>query len=100
MNPKDSPSILGELAQALVGADRCLELARKERARIDAALQTSSDKSTEAERLVLEQARERREQLEEREQKAPSVEEKITALEPAEHVASTESLSSPIPAAV
>jgi len=71
--PTTDSSILDELRQALASADRCIELARQEGKRIDAALQALSARGIEAEQQVLEHARERREQLECLEQRAPSL---------------------------
>ena len=53
--PPDGAAILDELKRALDGAARCIELAKREGARIDAALQV--------EQTLLENARKRREQL-------------------------------------
>jgi hypothetical protein len=61
--PTDS-SILDELKRAFTGADRCIELARKERDRIHGSSLALSAGGMEAEHQVLEHARERREQLE------------------------------------
>jgi hypothetical protein len=64
--PKEStdPSILDEIKQALAGADRCIELARKQRDCITKALPALSAGGMEAENLLLEHAREGREKLE------------------------------------
>jgi len=68
---KEIPEILGTLEHALTAADRCLDLARKERERMDAALQASSRRGQEAERQVLEHARQGREELEALEREVP-----------------------------
>jgi len=57
-------SILEELKHALVIAERCIELARKQRDCITKASRALSAGGTDAEKLLLEQARERREKLE------------------------------------
>jgi hypothetical protein len=62
--PPTNSSILDELKQSLAAADRCIQLARKEGKRIDAALQALSARGIEAEQQVLEHAKERRKQLE------------------------------------
>jgi hypothetical protein len=61
--PKESidSSILDDLKKALTGADRCIELARKQRDHISRGLAAGG---TDAESRLLEHARERREQLE------------------------------------
>jgi len=76
--PKETPEILGALEHALTAADRCLDLARKERERMDAALQASSRRGQEAERQVLEHARQRREELEALEREVPPLVEKVS----------------------
>lgn len=61
--PTDT-SILEELKHALVAAERCIELARKQRDSIANASRAHSAGGTDAEKLVLEHAKERREKLE------------------------------------
>ena len=56
-------SILDDLQKALSGADRCIELARRQRDLIAAASRAHLEGGTEAERQLLENVRERREQL-------------------------------------
>ncbi len=79
--PKESidTSILDEIKQVLAGADRCIELARKQRECLTDALPAVSGGEMEAANLVLEHAREGREKLEALELRAemtppPSVE--------------------------
>jgi hypothetical protein len=57
-------SILDDIKQALARASRCIELARKQRDRIATASRTPSAGGMVAANQLLEQARERREQLE------------------------------------
>jgi len=57
-------AILDELKQALTAAGRCIDLARRERGRIDAASRALAAGTIDAEHQVLEQARARRKQLE------------------------------------
>ena|SRR5258708_2752970 len=64
--PKESTdsSILDEIKQALLGADRCIELARKQRDLMTNTLPSLSAGGMEAANQVLEHAREEREKLE------------------------------------
>src|ERR1700681_1357974 len=63
--PKSTDSsILDDIKQALARASRCIELARKQRDRIATASPAPSAGGMDAANQLLEQARERREQLE------------------------------------
>ena len=64
--PKESTdsSILDELKKALVGADGCIELARRQRQQMEASSRALAAGGIHAETQLLEHARERREQLE------------------------------------
>ena len=61
--PPDGAAILDELKRALDGAARCIELAKREGARIDAALRAQPAGGVPVEQTLLENARKRREQL-------------------------------------
>lgn len=61
--PSDGASVLDELQRALDGAARCIELAKQEGARIDAALRAQPSGSMPVEQKLLDNARKRREQL-------------------------------------
>jgi hypothetical protein len=61
--PPDGTAILDELKRALDGAARCIELAKREGARIDAALRAQPPGGVQVEQTLLENARKRREQL-------------------------------------
>jgi len=61
--PPDGAAILDELKRALDGAARCIELAKREGARIDAALRAQPSGGVQIEQTFLENARKRREQL-------------------------------------
>jgi hypothetical protein len=61
--PLDS-SILDDLKKAIAGADRCIELARRQRDSLATTSPALSAGGTEVESQLLEHARERREQLE------------------------------------
>jgi hypothetical protein len=59
----DSPLLAG-LEHAIAQADRCIELSRRERERIETAAHALAGAGIEAEHQVLEHAREKREQRE------------------------------------
>jgi hypothetical protein len=61
--PTDGAAVVAELRQALDAADRCIELAKREAARVDASLRSQSDGGERAEQVLLDTARKRREQL-------------------------------------
>jgi len=61
--PPDGTAILDEIKRALDGAARCIELAKREGARIDAALRAQPSGGAQIEQTFLENARKRREQL-------------------------------------
>jgi len=68
------PTILDDLKKALLGADRCIELARRQRQQMDTASQALAAGGMHAENQLIEQARKRREQLEALEALKPRVE--------------------------
>jgi hypothetical protein len=61
--PPDGAAILDELKRALDGAARCIELAKQEGARIDAALRAQPSGGVQVEQTLLDKARKGREQL-------------------------------------
>jgi len=63
LKPPADSSVLDELRQAIESADRCLALARREAARIDAALRRASSGEPNIEQQMLENVRRRRELL-------------------------------------
>lgn len=61
--PPDGPTVLAELREALDTADRCIELAKREAARIDASLRAQSEGGARIEQVFLDNARKGREKL-------------------------------------
>lgn len=61
--PPDGAAVLEGLKQALDGAARCIDLAKKEAARVDAALRSPPSGSVQFEQALLDNAKKRREQL-------------------------------------
>jgi hypothetical protein len=62
--PPDGASVLDDLKKALDGAARCIDLARRETARIDASLRAQSvEGGAQIEQRLLDNARKGREQL-------------------------------------
>ncbi|MFL6233045.1 MAG: hypothetical protein ACJ76N_07920 [Thermoanaerobaculia bacterium] len=61
--PPDAASLVAELQQALDGSARCIELAKRETARIEASLLTQALGEAQSEQELLDNARKRREQL-------------------------------------
>ncbi|HEY2295202.1 MAG TPA: hypothetical protein VGM86_31250 [Thermoanaerobaculia bacterium] len=61
--PLDGPTVVAELRQALAAAARCIELAKREVARIDASLRAQSAGGAQVEQVFLDTTRKRREQL-------------------------------------
>ena len=92
---EEAAAVLGGLKQALTEADRCLELARRERDRVNMALNASSGNSTEAERQVLDRARRGRERLQALDPAVPPPMEKIPVVEPARPLPSPQESPSP-----
>jgi len=59
----EGPDLLAELRQTLDTSARCIELAKREAARVDASLRTQSEGGAQVEQVFLDNARKRREQL-------------------------------------
>jgi hypothetical protein len=64
LKPSTDSPLLTELEHAIAQADRCIELSRRERGRIETAGQALAGAGIQAEHQVLEHAREKREQRE------------------------------------
>ena len=61
--PPDGAAVLDGLKRSLDGAARCIELAKQEAARVDAAMRAQPSRGVQVEQALLENARKRREQL-------------------------------------
>ncbi|HEY3571638.1 MAG TPA: hypothetical protein VGP73_27170 [Thermoanaerobaculia bacterium] len=61
--PPDGPAVVAGLRQALDNAARCIELAKREAARVDASLRERSEGGAQMEQVFLDTTRKRREQL-------------------------------------
>ena len=64
LKPSTDSPLLTELEHAIAQVDRCIELSRKERGRLETAGQALAGTGIEAEHRVLSQAREKREHRE------------------------------------